>query len=63
MQNIKDTAMLFKKLGFHLHPLKFVITPTNRLTFVGFNLGRRTVSPKEQKVLKALNSCKKLKAK
>ena len=65
MQNIKDTVMLFNKLGFHLHPLKSVIIPTNRLTFLGFNLdsGSMTVSPTEQKVLKTLKSCKKLKAK
>ena len=29
MQNIKDTVTLFKKLGFHLHPLKSVIIPTD----------------------------------
>ena len=65
MQNIKDTVMLFKTLGFHLQPLKSVIIPTKRLTFLGFNLGSgsMTVSPTEQKVLKTLDSCKKLKAK
>ncbi|XP_068704131.1 uncharacterized protein [Montipora foliosa] len=65
MQNIKDTVMLFNKLGFHLHPLKSVIIPTKRLTFLGFNLdsGSMTVSPTEQKVLKTLQSCKKLKVK
>lgn len=65
MQNIKDTVMLFNKLGFHLHPLKSVVIPTKRLTFLGFNLdsGSMTVSPTEQKVLKTLKSCKKLKAK
>lgn len=65
MQNINDTVMLFKKLGFHLHPLKSVIIPTKRLNFLGFNLdsGTMTVSPTEQKVLKTLKSCKKLKAK
>ena len=54
MQNIKDTVMLFNKLGFHLHPLKSVIIPTKRLTFLGFHLvsGSMTVSPTEQKVLK-----------
>ena len=52
-------------LGFHLHPLVSVIIPTKRLTFLGFNLdsGSMTVSPTEQKVLKTLKSCKKLKAK
>ena len=57
--------MLFNKLGFHLHPLKSVVIPTKRLTFLGFNLdsGSMTVSPTEQKVLKTLKSCKKLKAK
>ena len=65
MQNIKNTVMLFNKLGFHLHPLKSVIKPTKRLTFLRFNLdsGSMTVSPTEQKVLKTLKSCKKLKAK
>ena len=65
MQNITDTVMLFKKLGFHLHALKSVIIPTKRLTFLVFHLdlGSMTVSPTEQKVLKTLKSCKKLKAK
>ena len=38
MQSIKDTVMLFNKLGFHLHPLKSLIIPTKTLTFLGFNL-------------------------
>jgi len=65
MQNIKDTVMLFQKLGFHLHPSKSVIISTKRLTFLGFNLdsGSMTVSPTEQKVLKTLQACEKLKAK
>ena len=36
--NRKVKILLFKKEGFHLHPTKSVITPTQRLTFLGFVL-------------------------
>ena len=36
--NIKATAVLFNRLGFHLHPTKSVIIPTQTLTFFGFRL-------------------------
>ena len=38
LRNVKVTASLFKKVGFHLHPTKSVIIPTQRLTFLGFVL-------------------------
>ena len=65
LKYVKDTVTLFKKLGFHLHPLKSVIEPTQRLTFLGFILdsSHMTVSPTTQKVGKTLAVCKKLKGK
>ena len=63
MNNIKDTVILFKQLGFHLHPSKSFIIPTQKLTFLGFNLDsvKMIVSPTQQKVDKTLRVCNKLK--
>ena len=35
-QNVKDTATLFTKMGFHIHPEKSIFVPTQQLTFLGF---------------------------
>ena len=65
MNNIRDTAIIFNKLGFHLHPSKSIIIPTQKLTFLGFNLDSisMTVSPTEEKIVKTVRVCKKLKEK
>ena len=49
--NIKATALLFNRLGFHLHPAKSVIIPTQALTSLGFRLDSlsMTVSPTREK--------------
>ena len=36
--NIKDTVDLFLRLGFFIHPEKCTLTPTQEITFLGFNL-------------------------
>ena len=60
--NIKATALLFTRLGFHLHPTKSVIIPTQTLTFLGFRLDSlsMTVSPTGEKILKTVEACKRL---
>ena len=60
--NIKATALLFNHLGFHLHPTKSVIIPTQTLTFLGFRLDSlsMTVSPTGEKILKTVEACKRL---
>ena len=52
LENVKVTASLFKKVGFHLHPTKSVIIPTQRLTFLGFVLDSNdmTVTTTESKI-------------
>jgi len=37
LENVKVTASLFKKVGFHLHPSKSVIIPTQCLHFWGLS--------------------------
>ena len=60
--NIKATSLLFNRLGFHLHPTKSVIVPTQTLTFLGFRLDSlsMTVSQTEEKILKTVEACKRL---
>jgi len=59
LENVKVTALLFKKVGFHLHPTKSVIIPTQRLTFLGFVLDSNdvTVTPTESKIQKVVTAC------
>ena len=58
----KATALLFNRLGFHLHPTKSVIIPTQTLTFLGFRLDSlsMTVSPTREKIFKTVEACKRL---
>ena len=60
--NVKAIASLFKRLGFHLHPTKSVIYPTQNLTFLGFKLDSRsmTVAPTDEKIHKTVEACKRL---
>ncbi|XP_015763048.1 PREDICTED: uncharacterized protein LOC107342108 [Acropora digitifera] len=62
LENVKVTASLFKKVGFHLHPTKSVIIPTQRLTFLGFVLDSNdmTVTPTESKIQKVVTACQHL---
>lgn len=62
LENIKVTPSLFKKVGFHLHPTKSVIIPTQRLTFLGFVLDSNdmTVTPTESKIQKVVTACQHL---
>ncbi|XP_068729041.1 uncharacterized protein [Montipora capricornis] len=61
--NVKATAFLFKRLGFHLDPTKSVIIPTQNLTFLGFKLDSRsmTVAPPDEKIHKTVEARKRLK--
>ena len=51
---------MFKKVGFHLHPAKSVIIPTQRLVFLGFVLDSNdmTVTPTESKIQRIVAACK-----
>ena len=61
--NVKATVSLFHRLGFHLHPTKSVITPTQKMTFLGFYLDSMNmrVSPTDAKITKTTESCLRLK--
>ena len=62
--NVKDTVVLFNKLGFHLHPTKSVIIPTQILTILGFILNscEMTVSPTVEKIEKTVQGCVRLRS-
>ena len=49
--NITDTVTLFSDIGFFLHPDKSLLSPTQKLTFLGFVLNSltMTVSPTQDK--------------
>ena len=36
--SLEETVFLFLQLGFHVHPDKCVLIPSQSLTFLGFNL-------------------------
>ena len=38
LKNVHDTVELFKSLGFCIHPDKSVLEPSQKLTFLGFEL-------------------------
>ena len=56
-KNVVDTIMLFTKLGFHIHPLKSVFTPSQKLTFLGSvpDSIAMTVTPTAEKVQRILS--------
>ena len=58
-QNITDTACLFSRMGFYIHPTKSVFTPSHILTFLGFILNslEMTVSPTQEKFQKTTGAC------
>ena len=59
IKNVVDTIMLFNKLGFHIHPVKSVFIPSQKLTFLGFVLDSiaMTVTPTAEKVQRILSVC------
>lgn len=60
--NIDDTVHLFDTLGFVVHPEKSVLTPTQRITYLGFEIdsAQMTVSLTVERQEKILSSCKSL---
>ena len=58
-QNITETASLFSRLEFHIHPTKSVLIPTHILTFLGFILNslEMTVFPTQEKIQKTIGAC------
>ena len=60
--NVKAAAFLFKQLGFHLHPKKSIIIPTQNLTFLEFKLDSRSmaVAPTDENIHKTVKACKRL---
>ena len=58
-RNVIDTATLFTKLGFCVHPDKSVFNPTCRLVFLGFVLDsvNMTVEPTKEKKEKIISTC------
>ena len=59
IKNVVDTIMLFTKLEFHIHPVKSVFIPSQKLTFLGFVLDSiaMTVTPTAEKVQWILSVC------
>ena len=57
--NITDTLVLFQDLGFMIHPEKSVITPTQKITFLGFVIDSQnmTVSLTPEKRVSLQESC------
>lgn len=62
LENVNCTALLFKTLGFYLHPTKSIVIPTQQLIFLGFVLNSiaLTVTPSEGKIQKLVTSCQSL---
>ena len=57
--NVVDTTTMFMRLGFFVHPEKSVFVPSQRLTFLGFDLDsvHMTVAPTAAKIEKLFASC------
>jgi len=60
--NVVDTTTMFMRLGFFVHPEKSIFTPSQRLTFLGFDLDsvHMTVTPTAAKIEKLCTSCNSL---
>jgi hypothetical protein len=56
--NIHDTVTLFFNFDF-FNPDKSLLSPTQKLTFLGFVLNSltMTVSPTQEKITKTINCC------
>lgn len=61
--NIRDTCGLFEKLGFIIHPVKSILKPVQKLTFLGFVLDsvEMTVTLTDEKILRIKETCTKIK--
>ena len=59
LHNIKNTIELLQNLGFTIHPTKSILTPTQRITFLGFVIDsvQMTLEIKEEKKSKIHNLC------
>ena len=57
--NVVDNRTMFMRLGFFVHPEKSVFVPSQRLTFLGFDLDSvdMTVTPTQAKIEKHFPSC------
>lgn len=62
VQNIIDFVTLLNNLGFTIHPVKSVLTPTQELVFLGFIINSRTmrVSLTPKKFCKVKTTCQNL---
>ena len=62
MCNINDTIELLISLGFTIHPQKSVLTPTKKITFLGFDINSEEMSisltlEKKQKIYALCKKC------
>jgi len=57
--NLEETVRLFLRLGFYVHPEKSVFTPSQSLTFLGFNLNSvsMTVTLTQEKKEQLISLC------
>ena len=59
LHNIENTIELLQNLGFTIHPTKSILTPKQRITFLGFVIGsvQMTLEITEEKKNKIHNLC------
>ena len=62
IKNVLDTADIFQKLGFKIHPEKSVFLPSTRIEFLGFIIdsAQMTIELTEKRKNKILANCKKV---
>ena len=62
MKNVEDTAALFRKLGFIVHPTKSVFEPTTRIQYLGVIIDSETmkVTLTEERKSSLKTGCRKL---
>ena len=62
LHNIESTIELLQNLGFTIHPTKSILTPTQRIIFLGFVIDSVQIILKitEEKKNKILNLCLKI---
>ena len=59
LRNIESTIELLQNLGFTIHPTKSILTPTQRVTFLGFVIDsvQMSLETTEEKKRKIYNLC------
>ena len=59
LHNIENTIELLQNIGFTIHPTKSILTPTQRITFLGFVIDsvQMTLETTEDKKRKIYNLC------